>query len=238
MLAILPGLDAGDAPRAIRLWPEAVQYFSIAYYVAADVGCLAVGFLVRWLAGRGFSVHRARMTVFAFCTLLTAMSMLVAFLPASWLFLAILLVVGFGSLGQFPMYYAFTQELSVSRMGRVTGTLSFLTWTSTALVQEPIGRWVDRTHSYSEVTFLAGLLPMIGFLALLLLWDREAGQAVMKVIDPNSDPLRSVHDSSLRRSLAMAAVPGLPLAAGHRARVRPRARRARSRPRSCWPTRS
>ena len=55
--------------------------------------------------------------------------MLAAFLPASWLFLAILLVIGFGSLGQFPMYYAFTQELSVSRMGRVTGTLSFLTWT-------------------------------------------------------------------------------------------------------------
>ena len=79
-----------------------------------------------------------------------------------------MLVIGFGSLGQFPIYYAFTQELSVSRMGRVTGTLSFLTWTATALVQEPIGRWLDRTDSYSEVTFLAGLMPMIGFLALFL----------------------------------------------------------------------
>ena len=96
---------------------QEVQYFSIAYYVAADIGCLSVGFLVRWLAGRGLSVHGARMSVFAFCTLLTAMSTLVAILPASWLFLAVLLVVGFGSLGQFPMYYAFTQELSVSRMG-------------------------------------------------------------------------------------------------------------------------
>jgi ACS family hexuronate transporter-like MFS transporter len=150
-----------------------VQYFSIAYYVAADIGCLTVGFAARWLAGRGLSVHAARMSVFAFCTLLTAMSTLVAILPASWLFLAVLLVVGFGSLGQFPMYYAFTQEISVSRMGRVTGTLSFLTWTSTALIQEPIGRWVDRTHSYSAVTFVAGLLPLVGLLALLLLWGRE-----------------------------------------------------------------
>ena len=58
-------------------------------------------------------------------------------------------------------------------MGRVTGTLSFLTWTSTALIQEPIGRWVDRTHSYSAVTFVAGLMPLIGLLALLLLWGRE-----------------------------------------------------------------
>ena len=30
----------------------------MAYYIAADVGCLAIGFLIKWLAGRGFSVHR------------------------------------------------------------------------------------------------------------------------------------------------------------------------------------
>jgi ACS family hexuronate transporter-like MFS transporter len=148
-----------------------VQYFSIAYYVAADIGCLAIGFLVKWLAGRGLSVHGSRMTTFFVCSLLTALSVLAAFLPASWLLLGILLIVGFGSLGQFPTYYAFTQELSVGRMGRVTGALSFLTWTATALVQEPIGHWIDRTHSYSAITFVAGLLPMIGFLAMLLLWD-------------------------------------------------------------------
>ena len=148
-----------------------VQVFSIAYYVATDVGCLTIGFLVKWLAGRGLSIHAARMSTFLACSLLTALSVLAAALPASWLFLASLLVIGFGSLGQFPIYYALTQELSARRMGRVTGTLSFLTWTSTALLQDPIGRWIDRTHSYSEVTFLAGLLPMLGFLALLLLWN-------------------------------------------------------------------
>jgi ACS family hexuronate transporter-like MFS transporter len=110
------------------------------------------------------------MSTFLACSLLTALSVLAAALPASWLLLATLLVVGFGSLGQFPIYYAMTQELSARRMGRVTGTLSFLTWTSTALIQEPIGRWIDRTGSYSLVTFLTGLLPMLGFLALLLLW--------------------------------------------------------------------
>jgi ACS family hexuronate transporter-like MFS transporter len=148
-----------------------VQVFSIAYYVATDVGCLTIGLLVKWLATRGWSVHAARMSTFLACSLLTGLSVVAAALPASWLLLATLLVIGFGSLGQFPTYYALTQELSARRMGRVTGTLSFLTWTSTALVQEPIGRWIDRTGSYSLVTLLAGLLPMLGFLALLLLWD-------------------------------------------------------------------
>jgi ACS family hexuronate transporter-like MFS transporter len=151
---------------------DKVQFFSMAYYLAADVGCLSIGFLVKLLASRGFSVHRARMTTFLACSLLTALSMLAAALPASSLLLATLLVIGFGSLGQFPTYYAFTQELSARKMGNVTGVLSFLTWMFYAVVSGPIGRWADRTGSYSHVTFLAGLVPMLGFLAVLFLWDR------------------------------------------------------------------
>jgi len=150
---------------------DQVQYFSIAYYVAADVGCLTIGFLTRYLAGRGFSVHGARVTTFLACSLLTALSMLAAALPASGLLLATLLLIGFGSLGQFPTYYSFTQELSARRMGHVTGMLSFLTWMFHAVVQQPIGRWIDRTGSFSRVMFLAGLTPLVGLLAVLLLWN-------------------------------------------------------------------
>jgi ACS family hexuronate transporter-like MFS transporter len=149
---------------------DQVQYFSIAYYVAADVGCLTIGFLTRYLAGRGLSVHSARVTTFLACSLLTASSMLAAGLPASGLLLGTLLVIAFGSLGLFPTYYAFTQELSARRMGNVTGALTFLTWMFHAIVQQPIGRWIDRTGAFSQVMFLAGLTPLVGLLAVLLLW--------------------------------------------------------------------
>jgi MFS transporter, ACS family, aldohexuronate transporter len=148
-----------------------VQYFSIGYYIAADVGCLSIGFLTKWLAGRGLSVHGARVATFFVCSILTALSVAAAGLPASALLLATLLVIGFGSLGQFPTYYAFTQELSARRMGNVTGVLSFLTWTVHALVQKPIGRWLDETHRYPPVMLLAGLMPLFGLLAIVLLWN-------------------------------------------------------------------
>ena len=133
---------------------------------------MLAGLVMKWLVGRNWLVHRARMVTFALCVLLTAVSAVTPFLPASTMLLGTLLVIGFGSLGQFPAYYAFTQELSVRQMGKITGALSFLTWISTALVQELIGRWIDRTGSYSAVTRLAGLLPVLGLLALLVLWNQ------------------------------------------------------------------
>jgi ACS family hexuronate transporter-like MFS transporter len=150
---------------------DRVQHFSSLYYLVAGIGCLLVGIVTRWLIGAGWSVHRARMVTFAICVLLTALSVVAAVLPASGLLLLTLLAIGFGSLGQFPTYYALTQELSVLRMGKVTGVLSFVTWISWAVLSIPIGRWIERASSYAEVTLLAGLVPLLGLAALVLLWN-------------------------------------------------------------------
>ncbi|WP_165229092.1 MFS transporter [Aquisphaera insulae] len=150
----------------------AIQNFSSWYYVAAGIGCILSGFAVKTLAGRGHSVHGARLAVFACGVALTSLCAATAILPASPLLLGCFLAVGFGSLGQFPPYYAFTQDLSVRRMGKVTGILSFTTWIATAIAQWATGRWIDRTGSYTAVTLSLGLAPIAGLIALLLLWDR------------------------------------------------------------------
>jgi len=150
----------------------AVQSFSSAYYIAAGVGCLVVGYLSRYLASRQWSVHGSRMAMFIGCVALTALGGVAAYLPASPLLLGILLVVAFGSLGMFPVYYAFTQEISTRGMGKVTGVFSFVAWISVAALQGPIGRWIDQTGSYAAVTLIAALAPIAGVLALLALWGR------------------------------------------------------------------
>jgi ACS family hexuronate transporter-like MFS transporter len=146
------------------------QLFSSAYYLSAAIGCLVVGFLVKGLAERGWSVHGARLGLFTVCVALTGLGMLAAYLPASPLLLFLLLIVGFGSLGQFPIYYAFSQELSMRQMGKVTGLLGFVSWISWALVSVPMGREIDQTGTYARVTFLAGLAPLIALAAIVLLW--------------------------------------------------------------------
>lgn len=148
-----------------------VNYFTSAYYVATDVGCLSVGLAVKRRTMRGWPVHRARMAAFAGCACLTALSTVAAGLPRGPLLLAVLLLIGFGALGLFPNYYSLTQELSTRHQGKVTGALSCVTWICAAEMQKLVGVRVDATGSYAAGIFVAGLLPLVACAALLLFWN-------------------------------------------------------------------
>ncbi len=154
-----------------------VNYFTSAYFISTDVGCLSIGMLVKRLTVVGWPVHRARMTTFFICTLLTALSAAAAFLPKGYMLLGVLLVIGFGALGLFPNYYSLTQELSARHQGKVTGALGCITWVCTGVMQYLVGESVDRTHSYAAAIFIIGLLPFVAFIALALFWNWPEGRS-------------------------------------------------------------
>lgn len=148
---------------------DALRFNSL-YYIATDVGCLAAGAAALWLVKRGWEVHRSRVTVFGICALLTSLTGLAAVLPRGWALLGVLLVVAAASLGLFPCYYSFSQELSTKHQGKVTGILGTVAWATSSPCQKFFGRLADQTGSFNEGIALAGLTPLLGYVALMLLW--------------------------------------------------------------------
>ena len=143
--------------------------FTSAYYISTDLGSLTAGALTLYLARRGLSVHKSRMSVFLLCALLTMLAFVAAGLPSGWLLLAVLLVIGFGALGLFPNYYSFTQELSSRHQGKVTGSLGFICWMAMATSKIFEGQ-LNKDGDYSTGVALAGIPPMLAFFVLLLFW--------------------------------------------------------------------
>jgi ACS family hexuronate transporter-like MFS transporter len=152
--------------------PTYVRSFTVAYYIATDVGCICTGIAVRWLANGRMSVHHARLATFAVCTMLTSLSVVAAQLPRGPWLLGLFLLIGFGALGLFPNYYSFTQDLSARHQGKIAGSLGFITWVVSSEMQERVGKVVDETKSYKEAILWIGLTPIAGLLAMLLLWGR------------------------------------------------------------------
>lgn len=148
---------------------DALRFNSL-YYIATDVGCLAAGAVALWLVKRGWEVHRSRATVFGVCALMTSLTALAAVLPRGWALLGVLLVVAAASLALFPCYYSFSQELSHVHQGKVTGILGTAAWAAVSPLQKYFGRVVDQTGSFNEGIALAGLTPLVGVIALMLLW--------------------------------------------------------------------
>jgi ACS family hexuronate transporter-like MFS transporter len=150
----------------------AAGWFLLAYYVATDAGALAAGFTTLGLSLCGLPVHRSRAIVFVACALLTTLSVPAAFLPRGPLLLGVLLLIGFAALGLFPNYYSFSQELTVRHQGKLTGALGCINWLAMYLLHELAGESIKQTGSYSQGVALAGLAPLVGVAALLLLWGK------------------------------------------------------------------
>ncbi len=146
--------------------------FTTFYYMAADIGGIAAGFLSGWLARRGLSVFSSRMWVFAGCCALTTLTTAAAFLPRGPLLLGALLLVAFGGLGSYAAYYSLTQDLSHKHQGKISGALATITWLVTAAFHPLFGDYLDKTKRYDLVVGVMGWMPMIALVAVLLLWPR------------------------------------------------------------------
>jgi ACS family hexuronate transporter-like MFS transporter len=147
------------------------------YYIAAEVGCLLVGFIVMLFVRWGREVHRARVMAFVGYTALTALAAAVPFLGSGWMMIAGLMIAGAGILGLHPLYYALSQELPHRRMGVLSGALAAGGWVVSSINQILIGARIQATKSYDVGLVIAGLAPLVGLVALLVLWKPANGQA-------------------------------------------------------------
>lgn len=147
--------------------------FTSLYYVFTDVGCLLAGAAVLTMSRSGINVHRSRLIVFTVCALVCTLTIAASMLPKGFLLLGTLLIIGSATLGLFPCYYSFSQELNVKHIGKASGVLSAIGWLVSAPTHKWFGRLADQSKSYDVGIMLVGLAPLIGVLAMWILWRKD-----------------------------------------------------------------
>jgi MFS transporter, ACS family, hexuronate transporter len=152
---------------------EALNFNSL-YFVATDLGCILAGFVsMQLIRKRKSSPHDARRKVYAGACVLTSLCIFLPWLGKGSLLLATLLLIGAGALALFPCYYSFTQELSPTHVGRLTGLLSLWVWATTSPMHSLFGKLIDHTKSYDLGLVVAGLFPWIGVITMATMWRKD-----------------------------------------------------------------
>jgi MFS family permease len=172
---------------------KAMLDFQVCFYIATDIGCIGAGALTLWFIRRKASVHASRLGVFALCAGVSALTAVAAFQPKGAWLLVLLAIIGAGTLGLFPIYHAFTQDVSAAHQGKVTGLTGLAAWLSSAPAHTLFGRLVDRTKSFDLGLALAGLLPLAACAAIWLFWGKEAAPSTGsgQATDSPSQPAHS-----------------------------------------------
>ena len=147
--------------------------FTSVYYIATDVGCILAGLLSLWLVKKGLSFSLVKTPSLPDLLWVHWFGSTYPQSAAGLWLLAVILLVGMGALGLFPCYYSFVQELSSQHVGKLTGLLSMWVWGVTAPMHKYFGRVVDESGSFDQGMVIAGLAPLIGVLALAVLWRQE-----------------------------------------------------------------
>jgi len=157
---------------------DATLGFTSIYYISTDIGCILAGSAVLAMSRAGFNVHRSRLIVFTVCSSVCTLTVVASMLPQSWLLLLTLLIIGAATLGLFPCYYSFTQELNSKHIGKASGLLSAIGWLVSAPMHKYFGALADETKSFDLGIMLVGLAPLIGVAALWLLWPTDKKASV------------------------------------------------------------
>jgi MFS transporter, ACS family, hexuronate transporter len=164
--------------------------FSSLYYLSADLGSIVMGWLsLRW-ASRGVSIFNSRMRTFLICAILALLSTIVVLVPSGIELQIVLALVGFGALGLFPCFFAFSQELSAKHQGKVTGTLGSINAFYLAVIFPLQGKLVDETKSHALGLGLAGLVPIFSLVITWWFWPRTEHSIShpMKLDEKTSEP--------------------------------------------------
>jgi ACS family hexuronate transporter-like MFS transporter len=160
--------------------PHEMLFVFAAFFVAADLGSMAAGYVTRRIANAGVAVERARQIVMFGVSALCLLAIPVALLPAqltlaestvisaSWIKVPLILILAAGAMGGFANMFALGQDVYPEHTGKVVGIMGSFPWFLLAALSPIVGAISDWLGTFAPMLVVVGFVPLIGAFAGLL----------------------------------------------------------------------
>jgi len=162
----------------LRFTDQQLQYLLIAFYLTADVGSIAIGFVARKMVSPNRPVERARKIVLLMAALVCLLATPVLLSPGREIMVLLYCLVGAGIMGVFAMWYCFVQDISPGHTSKCLGLIGAFVWFINSRLHPLVGHYADtHTHAmgkFAPMILVAGVLPLLA--ALFALTWPERGE--------------------------------------------------------------
>jgi len=163
----------------LHLSQEEIQYMLMAFFVAADLGCMGAGWLTRRLTRAGLSVARSRKIVGVITALFCTLSLPAALIMEPRITLPLILLVSAGAMGGFVIFFSLSQAIAVQHTSLCLGILGSTAWIIIAVSTPYVGMLADRLGGFAPTLAVIGFVPLVG--AIIGLWWPEPAPAATEV---------------------------------------------------------
>jgi ACS family hexuronate transporter-like MFS transporter len=142
-----------------------LQYLNMAYFLTADLGSIAFGYLAKKLVTADRPVERVRKIVVLLAAVLCLVATPILFMPGRWVMVPLYCLVGAGTMGVFAMFYSFVQDIIPEHTSKCLGLIGSTVWFMTSFLHPHIGHFAD--HQDTPIGKLTPALFIVGFLPLI-----------------------------------------------------------------------
>lgn len=157
-----------------------IQYLLMAFFVAADFGCMGAGWLTRRLVHGGRSVVRARKLVLLMTSALCLLSLPAALIMEPWITVPLILLVSAGAMGGFAIFFSLSQAISARHTSFCLGIFGSTAWIMIAVLTPVVGKLADRLGTFAPSVIAVGFIPLVG--AIIALWWPEPAPAATEEV--------------------------------------------------------
>jgi ACS family hexuronate transporter-like MFS transporter len=160
----------------LKFTDQQLQGLLIAFYLTADLGSIAIGFISRRLVRTGRSVERARKIVVVASALVCLVATPLIAQPDRAVLVPLYCLVGAGIMGMFAMFYSLVQDIVPGHTSKCLGLIGATVWLVSSQVHPLVGRYAD-THApaigkFAPMLLAAGALPLFAAL-FALTWPEK-----------------------------------------------------------------
>jgi ACS family hexuronate transporter-like MFS transporter len=152
------------------------QFLLMAYYLIADLGSIAFGYITKKAITARRPVERARKLVVMIAAVVCLAGLPALFTPGRWVMMPLYCIVGAGIMGVFAMFYSFVQDIVPAHTSKCLGLIGATVWFIVSRFHPLIGRFAD-THDtpigkLAPVLLAAGSVPLLAAL-FALTWPEK-----------------------------------------------------------------